>query len=147
MSFLPSIFLAFMVLVFLFASSLKIIYEYQRAVVFQFGRFLKVKGPGLIIVWPVIQNMARLDLRTQVHEVPPQDVISRDNVSVQVDAVLYFHIVDPEKAFIQVVDYFSATSKLAQTTLRSVLGKHELDEMLSERDKINADIQSILGSM
>ena len=144
MSFLPSIFLAFMVLVFLLASSLKIIYEYQRAVVFQFGRFLKVKGPGLIIVWPVIQNMARLDLRTQVHEVPPQDVISRDNVSVQVDAVLYFHIVDPEKAFIQVVDYFSATSKLAQTTLRSFLGKHELDEMLSERDKINADIQSIL---
>lgn len=127
-------------------SSLKIVYEYQRAVVFQLGRFLKVKGPGLIIVWPVIQRMARLDLRTQVHEVPPQDVISRDNVSVKVDAVLYFHIVDPEKAFIQVEDYFSATSKLAQTTLRSVLGKHELDEMLSERDKINADIQSILDT-
>ncbi|MHB1678546.1 MAG: slipin family protein [Sulfuriferula sp.] len=146
MFFSSSIFLIALVLVFLLASSLKIIYEYQRAVVFQLGRFLKVKGPGLIIVWPIIQRMARLDLRTQVHEVPPQDVISRDNVSVKVDAVLYFHIVNPEKAFIQVEDYFSATSKLAQTTLRSVLGKHELDEMLSERDKINADIQSILDT-
>ena len=133
------------VLLFLVAS-LKIIYEYQRAVVFQLGRFLKVKGPGLIIVIPILQRMVRLDLRTQVHEVPPQDVISRDNVSVKVDAVLYFRIVDPERAFIQVEDYFSATSKLAQTTLRAVLGKHDLDEMLSERGKINADIQSILDA-
>lgn len=140
------IFLIVIVLALLLASSLKVIYEYQRAVVFQLGRFHQIKGPGLILIWPVIQRMARLDLRTQVHEVPPQDVISRDNVSVKVDAVLYFHIVDPEKAFIQVADYFSATSKLAQTTLRSVLGKHELDEMLSERDKINADIQSILDT-
>ena len=140
------ILLIVVVIGFLLASSLKVIYEYQRAVVFQLGRFWKVKGPGLIIVWPVIQRMVRLDLRTLVHEVPPQDVISRDNVSVKVDAVLYFRIVDPEKAFIQVEDYFSASSKLAQTTLRSVLGKHELDEMLSERDKINADIQTILDA-
>ncbi|HET9113734.1 MAG TPA: slipin family protein [Burkholderiales bacterium] len=146
MLFSTFIFSAVIALVFLLASSLKVIYEYQRAVVFQLGRFYRIKGPGLIVVWPVIQRMARLDLRTQVHEVPPQDVISRDNVSVKVDAVLYFHIVDPEKAFIKVADYFSATSKLAQTTLRSVLGKHELDEMLSERDKINADIQNILDS-
>ena len=131
---------------FFLASSLKVIYEYQRAVIFQLGRFSSVKGPGLIFVMPVIQRMVRLDMRTLVHEVPPQDVISRDNVSVKVDAVLYFRIVDPEKAFIQVEDYFSASSKLAQTTLRSVLGKHELDEMLSERDKINADIQTILDA-
>lgn len=138
------IFLALVVIGLFLASSLKIIYEYQRAVVFQLGRFLKVKGPGLIIVIPLLQRMARMDLRTVVHEVPSQDVISRDNVSVKVDAVLYFRIVDPEKAFIQVADFFSATSKLAQTTLRAVLGKHDLDEMLSERSKINADIQAIL---
>ena len=131
---------------FFLVSSLRVVYEYQRAVVFQLGRFTKVKGPGLIIILPILQRMERLDLRTLVHEVPPQDVISRDNVSVKVDAVLYFRIVDPEKAFIQVENYFSASSKLAQTTLRSVLGKHELDEMLSERDKINADIQAILDA-
>ena len=142
----PPILLILVVFGFVLASSLKIIYEYQRAVVFQLGRFWKVKGPGLIIVIPGIQRMVRLDLRTVVHEVPPQDVISRDNVSVKVDAVLYFRIVDPAKAFIQVEDYFSATSKLAQTTLRSVLGKHDLDEMLSERNKINADIQIILDA-
>lgn len=140
----PSIFLILILVAIFLASALKIVFEYQRIVVFQLGRFLKVKGPGLVIVIPFIQRIARLDLRTLVHEVPPQDVISRDNVSVKVDAVLYFQIVDPERAFIQVADYFSATSKLAQTTLRSVLGKHELDEMLSERDKINADIQTIL---
>ena len=144
MFYLSSLSIVLILLLLMLGSSFKVIYEYQRAVVFQLGRFRAIKGPGLIFVWPVIQRMARLDLRTQVHEVPPQDVISRDNVSVKVDAVLYFHIVDPEKAFIRVADYFSATSKLAQTTLRSVLGKHELDEMLSERDKINADIQSIL---
>ena len=144
MFYLSSLSIVLILLLLMLGSSFKVIYEYQRAVVFQLGRFRAIKGPGLIFVWPVVQRMARLDLRTQVHEVPPQDVISRDNVSVKVDAVLYFHIVDPEKAFIRVADYFSATSKLAQTTLRSVLGKHELDEMLSERDKINADIQSIL---
>ena len=127
-------------------ASLKVIFEYQRAVVFLLGRFQKVKGPGLIIVIPILQRMKRLDLRTMVHEVPPQDVISRDNVSVKVDAVIYFRIVDPEKAFIQVEDFFEATSKLAQTTLRAVLGKHDLDEMLSERGKINADIQAILDA-
>ncbi len=140
------IFLVLLVLLIFLAASLKVIYEYQRAVVFQLGRFWKVKGPGLIIVVPIIQRMVRIDLRTVVHEVPPQDVISRDNVSVKVDAVLYFRVVDPERAFIQVADFFSATSKLAQTTLRSVLGKHDLDEMLSERDKINADIQAILDA-
>ncbi|CDW92924.1 MULTISPECIES: slipin family protein [unclassified Thiomonas] len=140
------LFLLLAVLALFLASSLKIIYEYQRAVVFQLGRFQRVKGPGLILVIPVLQRMARMDLRTVVHEVPSQDVISRDNVSVKVDAVLYFRIVDPEKAFIQVEDFFSATSKLAQTTLRAVLGKHDLDEMLSERSKINADIQAILDA-
>lgn len=135
-----------LVLLLFLVASLKVIYEYQRAVVFLLGRFQKVKGPGLIIVVPILQRMKRLDLRTMVHEVPPQDVISRDNVSVKVDAVIYFRIVDPEKAFIQVEDFFEATSKLAQTTLRAVLGKHDLDEMLSERGKINADIQTILDA-
>ena len=135
-----------LVLLLFLVASLKVIFEYQRAVVFLLGRFQKVKGPGLIIVVPILQRMKRLDLRTVVHEVPPQDVISRDNVSVKVDAVIYFRIVDPEKAFIQVEDFFEATSKLAQTTLRAVLGKHDLDEMLSERGKINADIQAILDA-
>ena len=135
-----------LVLLLFLVASLKVIFQYQRAVVFLLGRFQKVKGPGLIIVVPVLQRMKRLDLRTLVHEVPPQDVISRDNVSVKVDAVIYFRIVDPEKAFIQVEDFFEATSKLAQTTLRAVLGKHDLDEMLSERGKINADIQAILDA-
>lgn len=118
----------------------------ESGVVFQLGRFWKVKGPGLVLIIPGVQQMVRIELRTVVHEIPPQDVISHDNVSIKVDAVLYFRVVDPQKAFIQVEDYFSATSKLAQTTLRSVLGKHDLDEMLSERDKINTDIQSILDS-
>jgi len=135
-----------LVLLLFLVASVKVIYEYQRAVVFLLGRFQKVKGPGLIIVVPILQRMKRLDLRTMVHEVPPQDVISRDNVSVKVDAVIYFRIVDPEKAFIQVENFFEATSKLAQTTLRAVLGKHDLDEMLSERGKINADIQTILDA-
>ena len=144
--FYPDIYLVLSVAALFLLLSLKIIFEYQRAVVFQLGRFYKVKGPGLIIVVPILQSMKRLDLRTIVHEVPPQDVISHDNVSVKVDAVLYFRIVDPEKAFIQVADFFGATSKLAQTTLRAVLGKHDLDEMLSERPKINADIQTIIDS-
>ncbi len=144
--FFPVIYLVLLLLALFLLMSLKIVFEYQRAVVFRLGRFQKVKGPGLIIVVPILQQMKRLDLRTLVHEVTPQDVISRDNVSVKVDAVLYFRIVDPEKAFIQVADFFGATSKLAQTTLRAVLGKHDLDEMLSERPKINADIQTILDA-
>ncbi len=142
----PPIFLVILVAILFLSSALKIIYEYQRAVIFQFGRFWKVKGPGLIIVIPAIQRMVRTDLRTVVHEVPTQEVISRDNISVKVNAVLYFRIVDPEKAVIRVEDFFGATSMLAQTTLRSVLGKHELDDMLAERDKINGDIQAILDA-
>ncbi|PSJ18878.1 slipin family protein [Nitrosomonas supralitoralis] len=126
------------------ASALKVLREYERGVVFQLGRFWMVKGPGLIIVIPVIQTMVRVDLRTIVMDVPSQDVISRDNVSVKVNAVLYFRVIDPEKAIIQVEDYDAATSQLAQTTLRSVLGQHELDEMLASRDKLNSDIQKIL---
>ncbi|MCZ6733612.1 MAG: slipin family protein [Gammaproteobacteria bacterium] len=125
-------------------SAIRILREYERAVVFWLGRFQKVKGPGLIIIIPAIQQMVRVDLRTIVMDVPSQDVISRDNVSVKVNAVVYFRVVDPQKAIIQVEDFFAATSQLAQTTLRSVLGKHELDEMLSERDKLNADIQQVL---
>src|SRR4249920_2031780 len=128
----------------LLSMSLRILREYERGVVFQLGRFWAVKGPGLILLIPVLQQMVRVDLRTVVHDVPKQDVISRDNVSVKVSAVLYFRVIDPERAIIQVANYFEATSQLAQTTLRSVLGKHELDEMLSERDRLNRDIQKIL---
>ena len=125
-------------------SAIKILKEYERGVIFQLGRFYKVKGPGLIIVIPVIQQMVKTDLRIVVMDVPSQDVISQDNVSVKVNAVVYFRIVDSERAIIQVENVYEATSQLAQTTLRSVLGKHELDEMLSERDKLNTDIQAIL---
>lgn len=135
----------FIVLVILFfASAIKILREYDRGVVFLLGRFWKVKGPGFIIIIPGIQQMVRVDLRTIVMDVPSQDVISRDNVSVEVNAVVYFRVVDPEKAIIQVEDFYMATSQLAQTTLRSVLGQHELDEMLAERDRLNVDIQTIL---
>ncbi len=127
-------------------SAIKILREYERGVVFQLGRFWKVKGPGLILLIPVIQQMVRVDLRTIVMDVPTQDVISRDNVSVKVNAVVYFRVVDPQKAIINVEHYYEATSQLAQTTLRSVLGKHELDEMLAERDKLNDDIRSILDA-
>ncbi|RMG92140.1 MAG: slipin family protein [Zetaproteobacteria bacterium] len=130
----------------LLASSLKVLREYERGVIFQLGRFWKVKGPGLILVIPVIQQMVRVDLRTVVFDVPTQDVISRDNVSVKVNAVIYFRVIDPQKAIINVEDFFAATSQLAQTTLRSVLGQHELDEMLAERDKLNRDIQEILDA-
>jgi len=126
------------------AWSLRILREYERGVIFQLGRFWLVKGPGLIVVIPVIQQMVRMDLRTVVLDVPPQDVISRDNVSVKVNAVVYFRVVDPQKAVIQVADFLNATSQLAQTTLRAVLGKHELDEMLAEREKLNIDIQKTL---
>ena len=130
----------------LIASAIHILREYERGVVFMLGRFWKVKGPGLIIIIPVIQQMVRVDLRTIVMDVPSQDVISRDNVSVKVNAVVYFRVLDPERAIIQVENFYDATSQLAQTTLRSVLGKHELDEMLAERDKLNADIQEILDA-
>ena len=127
-------------------ASLRILREYQRAVIFMLGRFWKVKGPGLIVIIPGIQQMVRVDLRTVVMDVPSQDVISRDNVSVKVNAVIYFRVVDPQRAIIQVENFLDATSQLAQTTLRAVLGKHELDEMLAERDKLNHDIQVILDA-
>lgn len=128
----------------LLAASLKILREYERAVVFFLGRFQRVKGPGLIIIIPIIQQMVRVELRTIVMDVPTQDVISRDNVSVKVNAVVYFRVVDPERAIIQVENFHAATSQLAQTTLRSVLGAHELDEMLTGREQLNKDIQEIL---
>jgi regulator of protease activity HflC (stomatin/prohibitin superfamily) len=131
----------------LIAASLRILREYERGVVFQLGRFWKVKGPGLVILIPGIQQMVRVGLRVMVLDVPTQDVISRDNVSVKVNAVLYFRVVDPERAIIQVENYLQATSQLAQTTLRSVLGKHELDEMLSEREKLNLDVQKSLEAL
>ncbi len=137
--------LAVLVLILLF-SAINILKEYERGVIFTLGRFWKVKGPGLIIVVPIIQQIVRVQLRTVVMDVPSQDVISRDNVSVRVNAVVYFRVIDPERAIIQVEDFYDATSQLAQTTLRSVLGKHELDEMLSERDKLNKDIQEILDA-
>ncbi|OGT67607.1 MAG: hypothetical protein A3J38_10175 [Gammaproteobacteria bacterium RIFCSPHIGHO2_12_FULL_45_9] len=133
--------------VFIFLSvMINVLKEYERGVVFLLGRFWKVKGPGLVLVIPVLQQMMRIQLRTVVMDVPPQDVISKDNVSVRVNAVIYFKVVDPEKAIIQVEDYFEATSQLAQTTLRSVLGQHDLDEMLAERDKLNQHIQTILDT-
>jgi regulator of protease activity HflC (stomatin/prohibitin superfamily) len=135
--------LAALVVGFLF-SAVNVLREYERAVVFFLGRFQQVKGPGLIIIIPVVQQMVRVGLRTVVFDVPEQDVISRDNVSVKVNAVLYFRVVDPQKAIINVENYFEATNQLAQTTLRSVLGQHELDEMLASRDKLNQDIQKIL---
>jgi regulator of protease activity HflC (stomatin/prohibitin superfamily) len=136
--------IAFGVVAFIVIISIKILKEYERGVIFTLGRFTGVKGPGLIIVIPIIQQMTKVDLRVIVMDVPTQDVISQDNVSVKVNAVVYFRIIDPERAVIQVANVFEATSQLAQTTLRSVLGQHELDEMLSERDKLNDDIQIIL---
>ena len=127
-------------------ASVRVLREYERAVVFTLGRFEKVKGPGLVILIPFIQEMVRVDLRIQVIEIPSQDVISRDNVSMKVDAVLYFNVVNPERAIIQVQNYLPATNMLAQTTLRAVLGQHELDEMLSERKKLSTDIPRILDS-
>ncbi|HEV7617703.1 MAG TPA: slipin family protein [Burkholderiaceae bacterium] len=133
-------------LIALLIASIRILREYERGVVFQLGRFWKVKGPGLVILIPGIQQMVRVDLRTVVLDVPTQDVISRDNVSVKVSAVIYFRVVDPEKAIIQVENFHEATSQLAQTTLRSVLGKHELDDMLAERERLNLDIQKVLDA-
>lgn len=145
---MPAYFLTVVVVfvLMLLVGSFRVLREYERGVVFQLGRFWKVKGPGLVLVIPVIQAMVRIDLRTVVMDVPPQDIISRDNVSVKVNAVVYFRVMDPEKAIINVEHYLEATSQLAQTTLRSVLGQHELDEMLAERDKLNRDIQKILDA-
>jgi regulator of protease activity HflC (stomatin/prohibitin superfamily) len=130
----------------LLAASLRILREYERGVVFMLGRFWKVKGPGLVVIIPGVQQMVRVDLRTVVFDVPSQDVISHDNVSVKVNAVVYFRVIDPAKSILQVEDYLNATSQLAQTTLRAVLGKHELDEMLAERERLNQDIQQLLDA-
>ncbi|WP_341645698.1 slipin family protein [Thauera sp. SDU_THAU2] len=133
-------------LLFLLATSIKILREYERGVIFLLGRFWKVKGPGLVIVIPGLQQMVKVDLRVVTMDVPAQDVISRDNVSVKVNAIVFFRVVDPQKAIIQVENYLVATSQLAQTTLRAVLGKHELDEMLAERERLNLDVQQILDA-
>ncbi|CAM3700726.1 slipin family protein [Bordetella flabilis] len=143
MTLIPYIAIAALV-VLLVVWSIRVLREYERGVVFTLGRYTGVKGPGLIILVPLVQQLVRVDLRTVVLDVPSQDIISHDNVSVKVNAVVYFRVVDPNKAIIQVEQYMQATSQLAQTTLRSVLGKHDLDEMLSERDKLNADLQQIL---
>ncbi len=137
---------AFLLVFILVAWSIRVLREYQRGVVFQLGRFWSVKGPGLFFLIPVIQQMVKIDLRTVVLDVPPQDVITRDNVSVKVNAVVYFRVVDPQKAVIQVVNFLEATSQLGQTTLRAVLGKHDLDVLLSEREKLNVDIQQTLDA-
>lgn len=143
MSMIP-LYIVIALIVLFFASAIRILREYERGVIFMLGRFTKVKGPGIIIVIPFIQQMERVDLRTVVMDVPSQDVISRDNVSVHVNAVVYFRVIEPDKAIIQVEDFHEAISQLSQTTLRSVLGQHELDEMLAERDRLNIDIQKAL---
>jgi regulator of protease activity HflC (stomatin/prohibitin superfamily) len=141
MPFMIAVVIIIAVLVF---SALNVLNEYERAVVFTIGRFTGIKGPGLVLIWPVLQRMRRVDLRVIVLNVPKQDVITRDNVSVKVNAVVYFRIVDPGKAIIQVVNAFDATSQVAQTTLRSVVGQHEMDDLLAQRDKLNVDLQRIL---
>jgi regulator of protease activity HflC (stomatin/prohibitin superfamily) len=138
--------LAVVLVVVVAVSALRVLREYERAVVFFLGRFYRVKGPGLVLIVPGLQQMVRVDLRVVTLDVPPQDVISRDNVSVKVSAVVYFRVVDPQKAIIQVEKFLTATSQLAQTTLRAVLGKHELDEMLGERERLNMDVQRILDA-
>lgn len=135
-----------LLLIALLFSAFRIFREYERGVVFQLGRFWRVKGPGLVIIIPGIQQVVRVDLRTVVLDVPPQDVITRDNVSVKVNAVIYFRVLDAQRAIIQVENFLTATSQLAQTTLRAVLGKHELDELLAERERLNADIQQVLDA-
>jgi len=140
---LPLIIFALLVLA---AAAVKILREYERAVVFTLGRFDRVRGPGLVLLVPFVQQMVRVDLRTQVIEIPTQDVISKDNVSMKVDAVLYFNVADAERAIIKVQNYLPATNMLAQTTMRAVLGQHELDEMLSERKKLSTDVQDILDT-
>jgi regulator of protease activity HflC (stomatin/prohibitin superfamily) len=142
----PAVGIIAALLIVIIYNTIKILKEYERGVIFFLGRFQTVKGPGLIILIPGIQKMTKVDLRVIVMDVPTQDVISRDNVSVKVNAVIYFRIVDPEKAVIRVANVFEATSQLSQTTLRSVLGQHELDDMLAERDKLNTDIQNLLDA-
>ena len=137
---------AIVIVVILIALSIKILREYERAVVFFLGRFQRVFGPGLIVIIPGVQQFVRVDLRIRVFDVPPQDVITRDNVSVKVNAVVYFRVVDPQLAIIQVANFIEATSQLAQTTLRAILGKHELDQLLSERETLNKDIQEVLDA-
>jgi regulator of protease activity HflC (stomatin/prohibitin superfamily) len=146
---MPALFTGFLpliVIVLLLAYSIRVLREYERGVVFTLGRFWKVKGPGLVMVVPFVQQIVRMDLRTRVLDVPPQDVISKDNVSVRVNAVIYFRVLDPERAVIQVEQYEAATSQLAQTTLRSVVGQHDLDAMLAERERLNNEIQRILDA-
>ncbi|MBX7056815.1 MAG: slipin family protein [Leptospirales bacterium] len=138
------IYIAIPLALFFLASSIKVLREYERAVVFRLGRFSKVKGPGLILLIPFIDKMVKVGMRTVTMDVPPQDVITRDNVSIKVNAVVYFRVMDPEKAIIDVEDYFFATSLLSQTTLRSIMGESELDEILSEREKINAELQKVI---
>ena len=141
---MPFVIAVVILIVVLLFSAFNVLNEYERGVIFQLGRFVGIKGPGLIIVWPVVQRMRKVDLRVIVLSVPKQDVITRDNVSVKVNAVIYFRIVDPGKAIIQVANAFDATSQVAQTTLRSVVGQHEMDDLLSQRDKLNVDLQRIL---
>jgi regulator of protease activity HflC (stomatin/prohibitin superfamily) len=143
LSLIPAVLIVGLIVI---TASVKILREYERAVVFTLGRFQRVKGPGLVLLIPFVQEMVRVDLRIRVIEIPSQDVISRDNVSMKVDAVLYFNVVNPERAIVQVQNYLPATNMLAQTTLRAVLGQHELDEMLSERKKLSVDVQSILDA-
>jgi regulator of protease activity HflC (stomatin/prohibitin superfamily) len=141
---MPFVIAVIILIIVLLFSAFNVLNEYERGVIFQLGRFVGIKGPGLIIVWPVVQRMRKVDLRVIVLSVPKQDVITRDNVSVKVNAVIYFRIVDPGKAIIQVANAFDATSQVAQTTLRSVVGQHEMDDLLAQRDKLNVDLQRIL---
>ena len=141
---MPFVIAVIILIVVLLFSSLHVLNEYERSVIFQLGRFVGIKGPGLIFLWPIVQRMRKVDLRVIVLSVPKQDVITRDNVSVKVNAVVYFRVVDPGKAIIQVVNAFDATSQVAQTTLRSVVGQHEMDDLLAQRDKLNVDLQRIL---
>jgi regulator of protease activity HflC (stomatin/prohibitin superfamily) len=141
---IAAIVVAAILVLFIFSSAVRILREYERGVMFTLGRYTSTKGPGFVLMVPIVQQMVRVDLRIVVSEVPPQDVISKDNVSVKVSAVIYYRVVDAERAVIQVRDFMEATSQLSQTTLRSVLGKHDLDEMLAERDKLNADVQEVL---
>ena len=141
---MPFIIAVAILIVVLLFSAFNVLNEYERAVVFSLGRFTGIKGPGLVLIWPVVQRMRKVDLRVIVLNVPKQDVITRDNVSVKVNAVVYFRVVDPGKAIIQVANAFDATSQVAQTTLRSVVGQHEMDDLLAQRDKLNVDLQRIL---
>src|SRR4051794_7922667 len=141
---IPTLVVIVVLILYILSSAVRIFREYERGVLFTLGRYTGTRGPGLVLIVPLVQQMVRVDLRIVVNEVPPQDVISKDNVSVKVSAVIYYRVVDAERAVIQVRDFMEATSQLSQTTLRSVLGKHDLDEMLAERDKLNTDVQEVL---